>query len=43
MTVAKVQVGLLGTARELQRDLERIATRADTESPDGLKYILQGG
>lgn len=42
VTVAKVQVGLLGSARELQRDLERIADRADTNSPDGLHYVLQG-
>lgn len=41
VTVGKVQVGLLGSARELQRDLERIADRADTDSPDGLHYILQ--
>ncbi|KAL4443492.1 hypothetical protein ABPG75_011229 [Micractinium tetrahymenae] len=41
VTVGKVQVGLLGSARELQRDLERIADRADTESPEGLHYILQ--
>jgi hypothetical protein len=42
VTVAKVQVGLLGSARQIQRDLERIASRADTESPQGLHYILQG-
>ena len=36
------QVGLMGSARELQRDLERIAARADTDSPAGLHYILQG-
>ncbi len=40
--VAKVQVGLLGSARSLQRDLERIAKRADTNSSDGLAYVLQG-
>jgi uncharacterized membrane protein len=39
--VAKIQVGLLGSARELQSDLERIASRADTTSPQGLQYILQ--
>lgn len=38
----RLQVGLLGSARELQRDLERIADRADTDSPEGLHYILQG-
>ena len=42
VTVAKVQVGLLGSARQLQRDLERIAARADTTSSSGLHYILQG-
>ena len=40
--MAKVQVGLLGSARSLQRDLERIAKRADTNSSDGLAYVLQG-
>ena len=40
--MAKVQVGLLGSARALQRDLERIAKRADTNSSDGLAYVLQG-
>ena len=41
LSVAKVQVGLLGSARELQRDLERIAGRADTSSSRGLHYVLQ--
>ncbi|PSC72417.1 hypothetical protein C2E20_4242 [Micractinium conductrix] len=41
LTVGKIQVGLLGSARELQQDLERIADRADTDSPAGLHYILQ--
>eukprot|EP00887_Chlorella_sp_A99_P006111 scaffold22.g6111.t1 len=36
-----LQVGLLGSARQLQRDLERIAARADTSSTSGLHYILQ--
>ena len=36
-----VQVGLLGSARDLQRDLDRIATRADTNSADGLHYVLE--
>ncbi len=40
--MAKVQVGLLGSARALQRDLERIAKRADTNSSEGLAYVLQG-
>ena len=42
VTVAKVQVGLMASARELQKDLERIADKADTDSPGGLHYILQG-
>lgn len=41
VAVAKLQVGLLGSARQLQRDLERIASRADTSSPEGLQYVLQ--
>jgi len=41
LSVAKVQVGLLSNARELQRDLERIASRADTSTPRGLHYVLQ--
>ena len=36
-----IQVGLLGSARDLQRDLDRIATRADTNSADGLHYVLE--
>ena len=42
MSVAKVQVGLLGSARGLQRDLERIAKRSDTSSSEGLAFVLQG-
>jgi len=41
LSVAKVQVGLLGSARDLQRDLERIAARSDTSSSRGLHYVLQ--
>lgn len=41
LSVAKVQVGLLSNARALQRDLERIASRADTSTPRGLHYVLQ--
>lgn len=41
LSVAKVQVGLLSNARTLQRDLERIASRADTSTPRGLHYVLQ--
>ena len=41
ISVVKIQVGLLGTARALQRDLERIADKADTSSPEGLHYVLE--
>lgn len=36
------QIGLLGMARELQRDLNRIAETADTSTTEGLSYILTG-
>lgn len=39
-SVIKLQVGLLGLARSLQSDLNRIAETADTSTPDGLSYIL---
>lgn len=39
-SVLKLQVGLLGSGRTLQRDLNRIAETADTSSPAGLSYIL---
>ena len=41
MSVVKVQVGLLGTARELQRDLNRMANNLDTSTSQGLHYLLQ--
>ncbi|CAL5222578.1 g4966 [Coccomyxa viridis] len=41
VTVTKLQVGLLGDARRLQKQLDRIAGRADTNTPSGLHYILQ--
>ena len=41
LAVVRLQVGLLGMARSMQDDLERIASRADTSSPDGLAYVLQ--
>jgi uncharacterized membrane protein len=40
--VAKVQIGLTGTAVSLKRDLERIAKRADTNTSEGLNFVLQG-
>lgn len=39
-SVLKLQVGLLGMARSLQRDLDRIADRADTSTPAGLHHLL---
>ncbi|KAJ4831156.1 hypothetical protein Tsubulata_000707 [Turnera subulata] len=39
-TVLKLQVGLLGMGRALQKDLNRIAENADTSSPQGLAYVL---
>ncbi|KAM1251002.1 hypothetical protein FF1_033543 [Malus domestica] len=39
-SVLKLQVGLLGMGRTLQRDLNRIAETADTSTPDGLGYVL---
>ncbi|GMH41906.1 hypothetical protein BSKO_09816 [Bryopsis sp. KO-2023] len=41
VAVARVQVGLLGIARGLQKDLDRVARNADTSTPEGLQYILQ--
>jgi uncharacterized membrane protein len=38
----EIQVGLLGMARTLQRDLDRIAQRADTTTEEGLHYVLTG-
>ncbi|KAH9609474.1 hypothetical protein KSS87_012587 [Heliosperma pusillum] len=34
------QVGLLGMARSLQSDLNKIAETADTSTPEGLSYVL---
>lgn len=39
-SVLKLQVGLLGMARSLQRDLDRIAENADTSTSEGLSYVL---
>lgn len=41
VTVAKVQVGLLASARSLQSDLNRLAMESDTSSQGGLVQILQ--
>ena len=42
VSVAKLQVALLGSARSLQRELDRLADRADTTTPEGLHFVLQG-
>eukprot|EP00271_Cylindrocystis_brebissonii_P010096 TRINITY_DN26194_c0_g1_i1.p1 TRINITY_DN26194_c0_g1~~TRINITY_DN26194_c0_g1_i1.p1 ORF type:complete len:409 (+),score=82.95 TRINITY_DN26194_c0_g1_i1:161-1387(+) len=39
-SVVRLQVGLLGMARSLQQDLDRLADSADTSSPDGLHMLL---
>lgn len=41
ITVTAVQVGLLGSARWLQRELTQIAESADTQTQQGLKSLLQ--
>ena len=41
VAVVRLQVGLLGLARELQQDLNALAERADTSSPAGLQRVLQ--
>ena len=40
-SIAQVQVGLLASARDLQNDLRRLASRADTTSSTGLQRVLQ--
>lgn len=39
-SVLKLQVGLLGLARSIQKDLDRIAETANTSTPEGLNYVL---
>ncbi|XP_009625183.1 FLUCTUATING-LIGHT-ACCLIMATION protein 1, chloroplastic [Nicotiana tabacum] len=39
-SVLKLQVGLLGLGRSLQKDLNRIAEVADTSTSEGLSYVL---
>ncbi|KAH6762582.1 myelin-associated oligodendrocyte basic protein [Perilla frutescens var. hirtella] len=39
-SVLKLQVGLLGLGRSLQKDLNRIAETADTSTAEGLHYVL---
>jgi uncharacterized membrane protein len=40
MSVVKLQVGLMGSARGLQRDLNRMGNSIDTSTPEGLHYLL---
>mmetsp|Transcript_11433 Transcript_11433/g.41833 ORF Transcript_11433/g.41833 Transcript_11433/m.41833 type:complete len:304 (+) Transcript_11433:80-991(+) len=39
-SVIQIQVGLLGLARSLQRELDAIAMKSDTGTPGGLHYVL---
>nr|ABR16066.1 unknown [Picea sitchensis] len=39
-SVLKLQVGLLGLARSIQKDLDQIAETANTSTPEGLNYVL---
>ena len=41
VTIAQVQVGLLASARDLQTDLRRLASSADTSQAAGLQKALQ--
>ena len=41
VSIAQLQVGLLASARELQRDLRSLAASSDTSSSSGLQRVLQ--
>ena len=41
VALAQLQVGLLASARELQRDLRNLAGQADTRTNSGLQRVLQ--
>lgn len=41
ISVGKVQVGLLANARNLQKELDELAYRADTGTPSGRAMVLQ--
>jgi uncharacterized membrane protein len=41
ISIARLQVGMLANARDLQPELNRIAETADTNSPEGRAEILQ--
>lgn len=41
VTVSKIQIGLLSSARQLQQDLNRLAMEADTNTSEGLTLLLR--
>jgi len=41
VSIAQLQVGLLASARELQRDLRQLAASSDTSNSSGLQRVLQ--
>jgi uncharacterized membrane protein len=41
VAIAQLQVGLLASARELQRDLRHLASSSDTSTSSGLQRVLQ--
>lgn len=41
VTLVRLQVGCLGMAKQLKRDLDSLAERADTSSQAGLHFMLQ--
>ena len=41
VSIAQVQVGLLASARDLQRDLRTLAASSDTSTSSGLQRVLQ--
>jgi uncharacterized membrane protein len=41
VSIAQLQVGLLATARSLQKELDSLALNADTETPEGRGMLLQ--
>ena len=41
VTLIQLQIGLLATAKELQKDLRELAASANTSTPSGLQLVLQ--
>ncbi|MDX2273017.1 MAG: DUF1517 domain-containing protein [Cyanobacteriota bacterium] len=39
--VSEIKVGLLASARQLQKEIDRLALEADTTTPEGLSRLLQ--